>query len=175
MYSIKTLGAHLGYSSSFAFPNAPQVVSNVFLTDTLNWMKVSGYFVAQGGEEYLTIGNFKSFASGDTLNIYSPNTNIYSGAYYYIDDVSVYLCEDTVPPTQNLIIPTYIKNEEYFYITDLPANSNLQVYNAIGQLVFKENNYTQKLNTQQLSTGIYFYNLQLPSGEAYRGKVYFER
>jgi hypothetical protein len=178
-YGISTLG---GYFSSTAIFQAntnninvtPQVLNPALniLTDTVNWVNITGSFVANGTEAYLTIGNFFDDANSDTLNAYSTQG---AHAYYYIDDVSVYLCDDTVQPPQNLIIPTYIKNEEYFYITGLPVNSNLQVYNAIGQIVFKENNYSQKLNTQQLSTGIYFYNLQLPSGEAYRGKVYFER
>ncbi len=152
--------------------HTPQLCNDVnnVISDTATWTLLSWQYIAQGGEKFITIGNFF-----DDFNTVIDSVGPWPEAYYFIDDVSVYLSEDTVKPPQNLLIPTYIKNEEYFYITGLPANSNLQVYNAIGQLVFKENNYTQKLNTQQLSTGIYFYNLQLPSGEAYRGKVYFER
>jgi hypothetical protein len=164
------------------FNRTPQIINDGSinpLTSKTGWTKIEGSFIAEGGEKYILIGNFNDDANSDTVFIASPVvTNVSCRkhvSYYFIDKVSVYLCEDTVQPPQNLLIPTYIKNEEYFYISSLPANSNLQVYNAIGQLVFKENNYSQKLNTQQLSTGIYFYNLQLPSGEAYRGKVYFER
>ncbi len=39
---------------------APQVVSNHTLDDTAGWMEISGEFVASGGEEFLTIGNFNN-------------------------------------------------------------------------------------------------------------------
>jgi hypothetical protein len=34
-----------------------------YFSDTLNWIKLNGTFMAQGGEEYLTIGNFKDGAN----------------------------------------------------------------------------------------------------------------
>lgn len=67
----------------------PQVLnySNPIITDTLNWIKVSGIYISHGGEKYITIGNFKNDAFTDTLN-----TN-FSGAFkqggYFLDDVSV--------------------------------------------------------------------------------------
>jgi len=67
----------------------PQVVnySNPVVTDTLNWIKVSGVFTAKGGEQYLTLGNFKDNAH--TAFVQFQPTG-YGGAGYYIDDVSVY-------------------------------------------------------------------------------------
>lgn len=77
----------------------PQVVSDRFLTDT-NWVKVSGEFVAAGGEQYLTIGYFSTvtLASGDFQKFdirANPNYPTTTGTatnprcYYYIDNVSV--------------------------------------------------------------------------------------
>jgi gliding motility-associated-like protein len=66
----------------------PQIVSptSSFITDTLNWTKIQGTFIANGTEEYLTIGNFKTDAltNSDTLQ-----TGIGYYSLYYIDDVSV--------------------------------------------------------------------------------------
>ena len=65
-------------------------------TDTLNWVKISGTFVAQGGEQYLTIGNFRD---GTHLKKQSVASNFIPGfggwpnrffAYYLIDDVALY-------------------------------------------------------------------------------------
>ena len=64
----------------------PQIISTLFLTDTLNWMRIGGYYKANGGEQYITIGDFKPFTTGDTLN---TGNDTYPGAYYYIDDVTV--------------------------------------------------------------------------------------
>ena len=69
----------------------PQVTNynNTIITDTLNWIKVSGVFIAQGGEQYLTLGNFRD--DNHTLSIrFQPPGSGYDGAAYYVDDVSLY-------------------------------------------------------------------------------------
>ena len=69
----------------------PQAVNdfNRPLFDTSNWQKVEGIFVANGGERYLTIGNF--YPEEQSNHIDPMNTqNILPGAYYYIDDVELY-------------------------------------------------------------------------------------
>ena len=77
-------------------PANPQVVNfgNPIISDTLNWVKVSGVFVAQGGEQYLTLGNFKWDSETNYLNV-NPSGGYY-GAVYYMDDVSVYAL-DSLP------------------------------------------------------------------------------
>jgi hypothetical protein len=69
-------------------PANPQIVNygNPIISDTLNWVKVSSIYTAQGGEQYITIGNFK-YAS--QTNYITVNPNGYFGACYYVDDVSV--------------------------------------------------------------------------------------
>lgn len=68
----------------------PQVVNpyDSLLLDTEGWMRIHGRFTAQGGEQYLTIGNF---ASAEHSNLVYPETleNTLPGAYYYIDDVNL--------------------------------------------------------------------------------------
>jgi len=65
-------------------------------TDTLNWVKISGTFVAQGGEQYLTIGNFKDGNHLKKTFIGSNFTPAFGtvvsrfGTYILIDDVSLY-------------------------------------------------------------------------------------
>lgn len=57
-----------------------------FITDTLNWIKIQGVFVANGSEEYITIGNFKPATLTNTVSLASDPIK---HATYYIDDVSV--------------------------------------------------------------------------------------
>jgi len=67
----------------------PQIQNpyNNVLLDTVSWVEISGIYTAQGGEQYITIGNFD----------YDINTNIFdsvgwlvnNAAYYYIDSVFV--------------------------------------------------------------------------------------
>lgn len=69
--------------------------SGPLLDDDDGWMRVSGEFIASGDEEYLTIANFHPDSSTDTVRVNGyPNWDI---SYYFIDDVSVTLCEDSIP------------------------------------------------------------------------------
>lgn len=68
----------------------PQVVNDKdrVLDDMKSWTLVSGDFVADGGELFLTIGNFNSFNNSTVVETNAANA-VLQGAYYYIDDVSV--------------------------------------------------------------------------------------
>ncbi len=74
---------------------SPQVESAewFFYKDTNNWERIEGSFIAHGGENWLTIGNFHKSIDTHTIiaGIYS---NFY--AYYLIDDVAVYECDAPV-------------------------------------------------------------------------------
>jgi hypothetical protein len=72
----------------------PQCVFNQsdFYKDTLNWMHVESFFISNGGENVLTIGNFKDSSSTDTLRRYSFDPFYLSPfvSYFYIDPVVFY-------------------------------------------------------------------------------------
>jgi gliding motility-associated-like protein len=66
--------------------------ANNFITSTTDWVKVQGTYIAQGGEEWMTIGTFKTSAAPfNKVQVYpavpTPGTEDY--CYLYIDDVSV--------------------------------------------------------------------------------------
>jgi len=69
----------------------PQVVNPFVrvLSDTINWMKIEGDFIAEGGEKFLTIGNFYP-AEQSNVNYPQGLRKILPGAYYYVDDVELY-------------------------------------------------------------------------------------
>jgi hypothetical protein len=58
------------------------------ITDTLNWIPITGTFVATGNEKYLVIGNFKTDAATNTLLI-NPTYSTIITSDVLIDDVSV--------------------------------------------------------------------------------------
>ena len=95
IYAIDRMGAYLSntafnLNTYYIIPVVPQIENPTghFLSDTLNWMLVSGTYVAQGGEQYITIGNFYA---NDSTN-YIPTNVINTLSFYYIDDVFVYDC-----------------------------------------------------------------------------------
>ena len=67
----------------------PQILPkiNTVYSDTTKWMRISGYYTAHGGENYITIGNYTP--NGQELK---DSTTNYSStiAYYFIDSVGVY-------------------------------------------------------------------------------------
>ncbi|MFO0002556.1 MAG: hypothetical protein ACK559_15615, partial [bacterium] len=74
----------------WSFQLSPQVENDIVnnqLFDKLNWTEVKGSFIANGTEEYITIGNFKTNLLSDTVNLYQTSGSISSG--YFVDDVSV--------------------------------------------------------------------------------------
>lgn len=95
-FGIKKLGAF--FASFPIFINTtenlnfnPQVVSNSFLVDKAGWTKVSGSFVANGGEKYLIIGAFEPVASNTVIAVSGGSNDPFfqNSSYYYIDDVSL--------------------------------------------------------------------------------------
>ncbi|MBP9213049.1 MAG: T9SS type A sorting domain-containing protein [Chitinophagaceae bacterium] len=68
-------------------PATPQVQNPYIVTDTLNWVKIAGVFTAQGGEQYLTLGNFK-YDNQTNFTLVNPSGGYY-GAGYYVEDVTV--------------------------------------------------------------------------------------
>src|SRR6478672_6241576 len=60
----------------------PQIISSSIISNTSSWTQITGSFVANGGERYITIGNFSTDAA--TPRTTNPNTFISDMAYYYI-------------------------------------------------------------------------------------------
>jgi gliding motility-associated-like protein len=59
-----------------------------YFRDSVNWIHLETYFTASGGEQFLTIGNFRDSITTDTLRRFdlSPGINPFI-TYFYIDHV----------------------------------------------------------------------------------------
>jgi gliding motility-associated-like protein len=104
MYAIDRMGAYLSdttihLDTNYIIPVVPQIENptGYFLSDTLNWMIVSGTYVAYGGEQYITIGNFYAFDSTNYIQLSYSWSHI---SFYYIDDVFLYECNTPVYPAE---------------------------------------------------------------------------
>jgi hypothetical protein len=95
MYAINNVAAHLSKDSIFSTSSGTllnlqshiMLAGNPIITDTLNWTRISGIYIAKGGELFITIGNFNLNSQTDTLRVLNT-PDAYGGAHY-IDDVSV--------------------------------------------------------------------------------------
>lgn len=64
----------------------PQIQNTVVITDKINWIQVSYQYTALGGEQYMTIGNFKTDVNTNTI---PAGAGTYSTVYLYVDDFIV--------------------------------------------------------------------------------------
>lgn len=98
-WAIDALGAYFSIGridttgqNGYLVNYTPQVSNRTgnIIQDKINWTLVSGSFIAQGGEDNMTIG---CFVRDEDINyIAVGNPTVYAG--YYVDDVSVYECNN---------------------------------------------------------------------------------
>ncbi len=99
-FSVDRFGAHLSdtiaynedVTKPFSLPYHVRSTKGVILKDTTGWMKISGDYLANGGEQYLYIGNFYNPDEAPEIEQIYPATPLPTQtylSYYYIDDVSV--------------------------------------------------------------------------------------
>lgn len=101
MWALDRIGAYFSVGAVgpvndwLPLPYTPQVESPAFnyLTNASGWTYVSGSFVAAGGEDHVTIGNFHDDATTNVLTMGGARQD----AYYFVDDMTVEL---TLPTEQ---------------------------------------------------------------------------
>jgi len=90
----------------FVLPVTPQVETpaGTFLDDTVEWMELNDTFVAEGGEQFVTIGNFHDEVDSATIPAgFGPDPPLQFGSgYYYLDMVSLQ-CEPCVHPPDDIL------------------------------------------------------------------------
>jgi hypothetical protein len=165
-YSTDDIGIYISNDSIYSsnvnpLPYVPQVenVQGVFINDKSIWTLISGEYTALGGEQYITIGNFKNASSTDTIAVSGgviTNGN-YKGAYYYIDDVAVTLCDSTngfneYKDDAELIIYPNPANDVVFINTSQKIKE-VVIYNLLGESVKSYN--SKRIDTNMLVEGSY--------------------
>jgi hypothetical protein len=99
-WANKTIGAHFSMNKidmeEFVInlidsTLLPQVINKTAaITDTLNWIKISGIFQASGDEQYITIGGWQ-VNKGDQIVVNNETPSYFkNAAYYNFDDLALY-------------------------------------------------------------------------------------
>lgn len=98
MYGVSNVGALLTMESPEWDVNAllsltPQMSldSGQHVSNSEGWVSIEGTMIANGGEQFLTIGNFDDDSLVDTVLV--NGQSVLNQAYYYLD--SVYVVKDT--------------------------------------------------------------------------------
>jgi len=162
-------------SGNNLFSNSPQVLnpSNDSLKNKTGWMEVSGSFIANGGEKYLTIGNF--FDDANSHAYYVGNCGWNSGgmcttAYYYIDDISVIYCDpsdinELTIDNEITLYPNPASNELEISSNELGIKE-VRIYNVLGYEMLKQVQHDKSatIDVSTLNKGIYFIEVQSEKG-----------
>lgn len=167
-YSTDAIGIYFsdpivtGIPNSLPLPFTPQI-NNGFgnIPDTLNWTLISGNYIAQGGEEYLIIGNFKDDINTNAILI--NNSGTLNMAYIYIDDVSLSPCTGTSEENQDSeinICPNPFSDK-----LNITSKGNepveISLYDVTSRKIYNQSfTNSTTINTAHLSKGIYIYELR---------------
>jgi len=180
-YAISEIGAYFSKTKivqtyQAPLPYIPQFVSpkDLILDDKENWRLIEGAFIAEGGEKFITIGNYQDNASIDTtrMGTFAWYT---VGAIYYIDDVSVTLCDTASPVVENESLGNGINiypNPVHDYLNiqflnEVFENANLRIFDMLGNVVFittLKNQQTQQIDLSGLAEGMYYLRIESQAG-----------
>jgi Secretion system C-terminal sorting domain len=162
----------------FVLPAIPQVTFDTIVSDTINWVELTDTLLAQGGELYFAIGLFTDNLSSTFDTVYYDTTNQFTVAYYFIDDVSVTLIEDSIspPPPRPPAFQLFPNpNDGVFSISGpFVVDDRIVVYDAVGRLIFSyhvtaENNLLQLF--PQLATGVYVCRVERKDEVVFKRRV----
>jgi hypothetical protein len=108
------------------------------LTNKINWTQVKGSFIADGTEQYVTLGNFKSKVNSDTVKIIFNTLNQYS-SYYYLDEVS-------------LIELKALQSNDTLVCPQTTFNQTLKAYPGFDSYLWSTGDTTRIINITQAGT-----------------------
>jgi len=163
-------------------PYTPQIIWDTVISDTANWVRLQGNFIATGGEQFFVIGCWKPNDSLtiDTINFNSPRNG---AAYYYVDDVKVSHCDSLSDTTHNPAHPEITLtpnpgNGNFYLNGNFPSETQIKIYNMLGQLVWSEDiesgNRTVPIFLQ-LAAGVYVYWVGSGNDVLKKGKLVIEK
>ena len=155
-------------SSTDCFIKAtPQInYTGGYITDTLNWTKISGSFYADGGEQYLTIGFFE-----DTLNhqgvlpLMPDSLTLKSYTIYYFIDGIILKDSECFLNLPNVFTPNEDGINDVLKINACSSVIKINIYNRWGNKVFETTDITnywdgKTTSGKDCNDGNYYYIIE---------------
>ena len=142
----------------------PQVMNtpNNFIIDTLNWVEIKGKFIAQGSEEYITLGFYVDTLAPDTLRQITgwPIDPTNTGAYYFIDACSM-VETGNIYEYPNVFTPNGDSNNDEWN-PFLSEGESFEIFNRWGIKVFELSKTNQvwdgrTTSGQECMDGVYYF------------------
>jgi hypothetical protein len=167
LYKISNHGEELPFK-----PQISNIQGNIM--DTLTWLLVSGDYISQGRENYIIIGNFKSDPETNSIIV---NPGGLDHIYCYIDDVSLteYLPCNTsaIDPIKSIInvFPNPVLDELNIFIENNELTELILFDITLRTLIKQTFRGNISLSTNQLKTGVYYYQVKNGNNLEVRGKI----
>ena len=182
-YTNKSIGAFFSTDSfaviySYLIDSVPQIQNqtNNSLNNTQGWVLVRDTMIANGNEQYMTIGNFLPDSLSDTLYLgggcVSQNSLSLCESLYYIDDVSVTLIDETgieeIPKENQIELYPNPAQHQLNISLEKPFSGRLSINNLLGQEVYilPNTNARSKFNLDvgALPAGVYVLGFENDKG-----------
>jgi OmpA-OmpF porin, OOP family len=102
------------------------------------WFKISGQYIADGGEKYLTIGNFSPNVKKDMvrMNVFKLG---FKEAYYFVDDISLVKAKEVVEKVKVEIVGSF--NLEQDSVLDVKKDVKFGEKIALKNIFFENGRY----------------------------------
>lgn len=162
--AIDKIGAYFSTDAPWSeSPNVmdvePQVeTSGEVLTPDLEWMTIEFEFTAQGGEQFLTLGNFR-YPDEMTVVFTGLSWKNFFSAYYLFDDVHLELKETSTHSISIIESSWFINSDGVLYAE---TSGEYKIYSLSG-IALRSGNFnsgTQSLPLSDLAAGVYIIYLQ---------------
>jgi len=151
---------------------------------TINTARGYSYFAVNFGDGTDTLLDSTQYTFKhryDTAGTYTVKLHTASGCNIQ-DSVTISVAVDTAKCTgiasvarMSFMIPTIINalsSQTKWHIINLPQGANsAELYNELGQVIYKSLNYPNDYDMRGLPPAMYFYRLTLENGEVHVGKV----
>lgn len=127
------------------------------LTDTTNWVLIEGEFMAQGGEQFLMIGNILSNENCEFETLYEDSSGFVQ-SYYFVDNVlveeksSVGVDDEAIlerfqlypnPASTHVMLPVH------------DSKSAITIRDYQGRVCFRQETFGRRLDISSLERGNY--------------------
>ncbi len=159
--------------------NTAHLNTDSIISDTTNWLKISGSIIADSAYNYIVIGSFFDDDNTDTLHL--PYQVVPQIAYYYLDDVCVSTDSLYTQNWTTLSINEINKNKIVVYpnpasdyliitMTSFDTIDTIEIYNASSQHVlcktFSLIDEEYQLDLSNLDAGFYWINIKTKNGSS---------
>lgn len=165
--------------------NSPHVYTEEMVTDTVNWTKIEGYFIADSAYSYLAIGNHFSPDSIET-GCYGEYSNYQ--AYYFVDCVCLAMDPQVCPECSTITTDDSRVNIKEIRIFPNPFTDQLAIsfgsnqmdrkyirlFDKSGRLIYEDSFIDDNIRLNKIgliSKGFYVLRVDFENGESQKFKL----